>query len=178
MIDVLKIIKFSLFNIWLIILFFLFALSPNLKADTLEEVLKMRPDRLAIYSFAFLPGMFKTHLRAIREKDLPHAEEKINIYLEAINFLEKAGYVMIGMDHYSLPEDELAKALKNKTLHRNFMGYTTLHNMSQIGIGVSAISDFGDSYFQNQKDIFQYIDEISDSNIIPRKSRSCICIYY
>ena len=143
--------------------------TKSLFKHTIEEVLKMRPDRLAIYSFAFLPGMFKTHRRAIREKDLPHAEEKINIYLEAINFLEKAGYVMIGMDHYSLPEDELAKALKNKTLHRNFMGYTTLHNMSQIGIGVSAISDFGDSYFQNQKDIFQYIDEISDNNIIPRK---------
>ena len=143
--------------------------TKSLFRHTLEEVLKMSPDRLAIYSFAFLPGMFKTHLRAIREKDLPNAEEKINIYLESIKFLEKSGYVMIGMDHYSLPEDELARALNNKTLHRNFMGYTTLHNMTQIGIGVSAISDFGDNYFQNQKNIKKYIDEISDCNIIPRK---------
>lgn len=79
---------------------------------TLEEVNKMRPDRLAVYSFAYLPGMFKTHERAIKEKDLPTPEEKINIYLEAINFFAEAGYVMIGMDHYALPEDELAQALK------------------------------------------------------------------
>ena len=81
---------------------------------TLEEVNKMRPDRLAVYSFAYLPGMFKTHERAIKEKDLPTPEEKINIYLEAINFFAEAGYVMIGMDHYALPEDELAQDFKKQ----------------------------------------------------------------
>ena len=131
--------------------------------------MELRPDRLAVYSFAFLPGMFKTHHHAIKEKDLPNSEEKIKIYLEAINFLQKEGYIMIGMDHYSLPNDELAQALKNKTLHRNFMGYTTLHDMTQIGVGVSAISDFGDKYFQNQKKLHQYIEEISGKKIIPRK---------
>ncbi len=136
---------------------------------TIEEVNKMRPDRLAVYSFAFLPGMFKTHQRAIKEKDLPTPEEKIKIYLEAINFFTKKGYVMIGMDHYALPEDELAQALKNKTLHRNFMGYTTLHNMSQIGVGVSAISDFGNSYWQNPKELDQYMTETSANKLIPRR---------
>ena len=136
---------------------------------TLEEVNKMRPDRLAIYSFAYLPGMFKTHKRAIREKDLPSPEEKIAIYLETIRFLAEAGYVMIGMDHYALPTDELALAAKNRTLHRNFMGYTTLHNMAQIGVGVSAISDFGDSYWQNTKEIDQYMNEATEKKLIPRK---------
>ncbi len=136
---------------------------------TLEEVNKMRPDRLAVYSFAYLPGMFKTHERAIKEKDLPTPEEKINIYLEAINFFAEAGYVMIGMDHYALPEDELAQALKNRTLHRNFMGYTTLHNMAQIGVGVSAISDFGDSYWQNPKELDQYMEETVNNKLIPRR---------
>ena len=136
---------------------------------TLEEIYKMRPDRLAIYSFAYLPGMFKTHKRAIREKDLPSPEEKIAIYLETIRFLAEAGYVMIGMDHYALPTDELALAAKNRTLHRNFMGYTTLHNMAQIGVGVSAISDFGDSYWQNTKEIDQYMNEATEKKLIPRK---------
>ena len=112
---------------------------------TLNQVGKMRPDRLAVYSFAYLPGMFRTHKRAIKEKDLPIPEEKVQIYLEAIRFFTEIGYVMIGMDHYALPGDELALALKKRTLHRNFMGYTTIHNMAQIGVGVSAISDFGDS---------------------------------
>jgi len=79
---------------------------------------------------------------------------------------------MIGMDHYALPNDDLAKALKNRTLHRNFMGYTTLHDMVQIGIGVSAISDFGDCYMQNQKNLEQYIQETSEYKLIPR--RGCI----
>ena len=76
---------------------------------------------------------------------------------------------MIGMDHYALPKDELALALKNRTLHRNFMGYTTLHNMAQIGVGVSAISDFGVSYWQNNKDLQQYMNEVSDKIINPRR---------
>ena len=77
---------------------------------------------------------------------------------------------MIGMDHYALPEDELSKALKNKTLHRNFMGYTTMHNMAQIGVGVSAISDFGNSYWQNTKDLYKYLEETSNDELNPRRS--------
>ena len=143
--------------------------TPHGFRKTLEEVNKMRPDRLAVYSFAYLPGMFKTHDRAIKEKDLPIPEERIKIYLESIKFFAAAGYVMIGMDHYALPEDELAKALKNRTLHRNFMGYTTLHNMAQIGVGVSAISDFGDSYWQNPKGLDQYMEETVNDKLIPRR---------
>lgn len=137
--------------------------------STIKEVIKMHPDRLAIYSFAFLPGMFQSHRRAIKLNDLPSPEEKIKIYLEALSSLETAGYIMIGMDHYSLPDDELAQAMKNFTLHRNFMGYTTLHDMVQIGVGVSAISDFGNSYFQNQKNIDNYIKETTKNKLLPRR---------
>ncbi|MBC8257493.1 MAG: oxygen-independent coproporphyrinogen III oxidase [SAR324 cluster bacterium] len=143
--------------------------TPQGFLKTMEEVNRMRPDRLAVYSFAYLPGMFKTHERAIKADDLPSPEQKIEIYLEAIRFFAEAGYVMIGMDHYALPEDELALAQQNKTLHRNFMGYTTLHNMAQIGVGVSAISDFGDSYWQNQKELSQYMEEVADNQLIPRR---------
>ena len=122
----------------------------------------MRPDRLAVYSFAHLPWMFKAHERALRQEDLPSAQEKIGLYLDTVRHFTGEGYVMIGMDHFALPDDELALALKNRTLHRNFMGYTTLHGLAQIGLGVSAISDFGDSYWQNPKDLKEYMAQASD----------------
>ncbi len=129
---------------------------------TLDAVSKMRPDRLAVYSFAHLPWMFKAHERALREQDLPTAQEKIGLYLDTVRHFTEEGYVMIGMDHFALPGDELALALEHRTLHRNFMGYTTLHGLAQIGLGVSAISDFGDSYWQNPKELDDYLEQASD----------------
>ncbi|MGK5091835.1 oxygen-independent coproporphyrinogen III oxidase [Deltaproteobacteria bacterium TL4] len=141
---------------------------------TMEEVQRMHPDRLAIYNFAYIPNMFKTHKRAIRESDLPTPEEKVVIYIDMIKFFTTAGYEMIGMDHYAESHDELAIASKNHTLHRNFMGYTTLKGLTQIGIGVSSISDFGDGYFQNQKDLIEYMDAFKKGSfsIIRRKCLS------
>ena len=72
---------------------------------------------------------------------------------------------MIGMDHFALPGDELALDLELRTLHRNFMGYTTLHSLAQIGLGVSAISDFGDSYWQNPKELDGYLEQASDPKL-------------
>lgn len=129
---------------------------------TLDAVSKMRPDRLAVYSFAHLPWMFKAHERALREQDLPTAQEKIGLYLETVRHFTEEGYVMIGMDHFALPGDELTLALEHRTLHRNFMGYTTLHGLAQIGLGVSAISDFGDSYWKNPKELDDYLEQASD----------------
>lgn len=130
--------------------------TPATFKKSLEEVTEMCPDRLAVYSFAYIPNMFHTHERAIKAEDLPTPEEKIEIYLESIRHFTSNGYAMIGMDHYALETDELAIAQREHTLHRNFMGYTTLRGTSQIGTGVSAISDFGDGYFQNNKDIEGY----------------------
>ena len=132
---------------------------------TMETVNTMKPDRLAIYSFAYIPNMFRSHERAIKEEDLPSAEEKIAIYLASIQFFTQAGYRMIGMDHYAKPDDELAIAQKNHTLHRNFMGYTTLRGLTQIGVGVSAISDFGNGYFQKEKVLNTYLQGIVQGQI-------------
>lgn len=136
---------------------------------TLLEVSRMRPDRLAIYSFAHLPWMFKAHERALREEDLPSPEEKVGIYLDTIQHFLDDGYEMIGMDHYALPDDDLARARDQHTLHRNFMGYTPLHGLAQIGLGVSAISDFGNSFWQNPKELPDYLEMMEAGKLEPRR---------
>ena len=142
---------------------------------TMETINTMKPDRLAIYSFAYIPNMFRSHERAIKEEDLPTAEEKIAIYLASIQFFSQAGYQMIGMDHYAKPNDELAVAQKNHTLHRNFMGYTTLRGLTQIGVGVSAISDFGNGYFQKEKNLNAYMQGVEQGRMPTIRKRILNC---
>jgi oxygen-independent coproporphyrinogen-3 oxidase len=119
---------------------------------TLETVIGMRPDRLAVYSYAHLPDMFKAQ-RQLDATLLPDAETKLALLQLAIETLTAAGYVYIGMDHFALPDDELAQAQARGGLHRNFMGYTTHADSDLIGLGVSAISHIGDSYSQNPRDL-------------------------
>ncbi len=142
---------------------------PRQTVETFEHTMaivnEMRPDRLAIYNFAYIPNMFSAHERAIQDNDLPDPESKVAIYLASIRFFTQVGYRMIGMDHYALETDELTVAQNNYTLHRNFMGYTTLRGLSQIGIGVSSISDFGNGYFQNEKDLQSYMQKIKEGEI-------------
>ena len=132
---------------------------------TMELVHEMGPDRMAIYSFAYIPNMFKGHERAIKTTDLPSAEEKVEIYLSSIRFFTEHDYRMIGMDHYARLGDEMATSQADGTLHRNFMGYTTLKGLSQIGMGVSAISDFGDGYFQHDKDLHSYMKRVNEGDL-------------
>ena len=126
--------------------------SPAGFARTLETVIAMRPDRLAVYSYAHLPDMFKAQ-RQLDATALPDAETRLALLQLAIETLTAAGYVYIGMDHFALPEDELAQAQARGGLHRNFMGYTTHADSDLIGLGVSAISHIGDSYSQNPRDL-------------------------
>ncbi|HEY5806406.1 MAG TPA: oxygen-independent coproporphyrinogen III oxidase [Povalibacter sp.] len=119
---------------------------------TLDIVTDARPDRLAIYGYAHLPHMFKGQ-RQIEAADLPSAEAKLDLLRLAIDKLTAAGYVYIGMDHFALPEDELAKAYVAGTLHRNFMGYTTHDQCDLVGLGMSAISHISDSFSQNARDV-------------------------
>ncbi|MGE3103768.1 MAG: oxygen-independent coproporphyrinogen III oxidase [Lysobacterales bacterium] len=119
---------------------------------TLDTVIETRPDRLAVYSYAHLPQMFRPQ-RQIDESLLPSAEDKLDLLKLAIDKLSAAGYCYIGMDHFALPEDELTWAQKRGSLHRNFMGYTTHADSDLIGFGVSAISHIGDSYSQNPRDL-------------------------
>ncbi len=119
---------------------------------TLDTVVRARPDRLAIYSYAHLPQMFRGQTQ-IRAEDLPSPEAKLGLLRLAIERLSQAGYRYIGMDHFALPEDDLSQAQERGGLHRNFMGYTTHAESDLIGLGVSAISHIGDTFSQNFRDL-------------------------
>jgi oxygen-independent coproporphyrinogen-3 oxidase len=121
-------------------------------ARTLDIVTATRPDRIAVYGYAHMPQLFKAQTQ-IEERDLPDAGTKLALLQLAIDALSAAGYRHIGMDHFALPDDELAVAQDALSLHRNFMGYTTHAECDLIGLGVSAISHIGDSFSQNPRDL-------------------------
>lgn len=123
--------------------------------QTLATVLMMRPDRLAVYNYAHLPQLFKTQ-RQIDAARIPPRDVKLKILESAIRQITAAGYVCIGLDHFALPEDDLAVALKVGGLHRNFQGYSTRGDCDLVGLGASAISKIGNCYAQNIKDIDLY----------------------
>ena len=120
----------------------------------------MRPDRLSIFNYAHLPERFMPQ-RRINSEDLPDAPEKLAIFGTAITRLDQAGYQYIGMDHFALPDDELAIAQQKGKLHRNFQGYTTHGNCDLIGFGVSSISQIGSSFFQNQTDLGNWGEQLN-----------------
>lgn len=126
---------------------------------TLQIVIAARPQRLAVYGYAHLPELFKPQ-RQILAQDLPSPELKLELLQLAITRLTAAGYVHVGMDHFALPDDELALAQLRGGLHRNFMGYTTHADCDLIGLGASAISRIGDSYSQNARDLPAWEDAI------------------
>lgn len=136
--------------------------------QTFNEVLQLKPDRIAFYSYAHVPWTSKAQ-RLFDEHDLPTAEEKIELYLTGKKILLDNGYYDIGMDHFALPHDELYTASQNGTLHRNFMGYTTQHTNMLIGLGVSAISDSGTAYAQNEKTIAEYYQRVHSDELPVRK---------
>ncbi|MEZ9145758.1 oxygen-independent coproporphyrinogen III oxidase [Vibrio sp. 10N.286.52.C3] len=130
-------------------------------AETLKQVLEMKPGRLSVFNYAHMPQLFAAQ-RKIKDEDLPEAKEKMAILQDTIETLTGAGYQFIGMDHFALPEDELAVAQREGILHRNFQGYTTQGEADLIGFGVSAISMVGDAYAQNQKELKKYYAQVND----------------
>ena len=128
--------------------------------NTLERVVKLDPERIAVFNFAFVPWM-KSHQKLIQEGELPSPEAKLQLLKNTIETLTEAGYEYIGMDHFAKPDDELAVARRKKTLHRNFQGYSTRAGADLLGFGMSAISHFGDVYAQNLKTVPQYSEAIS-----------------
>ncbi|ASP40250.1 oxygen-independent coproporphyrinogen III oxidase [Bacterioplanes sanyensis] len=124
-------------------------------AETLSTIIELRPDRLSIFNYAHLPERFKPQ-RRIQTDDLPEADEKLAILGHCIKALTAAGYHYVGMDHFALPDDELAMAQAQGQLHRNFQGYTTHGDCDLIGFGVSSISQIGDYYLQNQVTVDRY----------------------
>lgn len=130
-------------------------------AETLKQVLTMKPGRLSVFNYAHMPKLFAAQ-RKIHDADLPGANEKLAILQDTIATLTGAGYQFIGMDHFALPDDELAVAQRNGVLHRNFQGYTTQGDCDLLGLGVSAISMIGDCYAQNQKELKKYYASVDE----------------
>ena len=134
-------------------------------AATLDQVAAAAPDRIALYSYAHVPHLFKPQ-RSIREAELPSPEAKLAILALAIEKLGAAGYVYIGMDHFAKPGDELAIAQRARKLHRNFQGYSTKPDCDLIGFGISAIGKVGTAYIQNAKTLDQYY-ALVEANRLP-----------
>jgi len=147
----------------------IFGLPFQTEADVIETINKTKslmPDRIAFYSYAHVPWIKGNGQRGFSDADLPSAESKRQQYETGKQRFENAGYFEIGMDHFALKSDSLYKAMENKTLHRNFMGYTASKTQAMIGLGVSSISDSWYGFAQNVKSNEEYY-ELLDQNIIP-----------
>jgi oxygen-independent coproporphyrinogen-3 oxidase len=130
---------------------------------TIEQVLKLEPDRVAMFSYAHVPwlkkqqGSFAAHL--------PEGMEKFRIFRAGLEGFLNSGYLYIGMDHFAKPGDELAAAQQNRTLHRNFQGYTTKAGADLYGMGVSAISSIAGAYAQNRREVPAYQSAVAERGI-------------
>ena len=122
---------------------------------TLDNLIRLSPDRIALYNYAHLPGHFKAQ-RLIQQSDLPSTEERLQIFLMSVERLLEAGYEYIGLDHFAKSDDELNRARLDNSLHRNFQGYTTRAECDLIGLGVSAIGKVGTSYSQSVRNLHTY----------------------
>jgi len=135
---------------------------------TIEQVITLRPDRIAFYSYAHTPWTNKGQ-RLFDETNLPGPTEKIALYVKGKELLTQNGYIDIGMDHFSLPTDDLYKAWESGKLHRNFMGYTTQNSGLLLGLGVSSISDAGTAFAQNDKSLHDYYEQINENKLPVKK---------
>ena len=133
--------------------------------ETIEKTIKLNPDRIAVFSFAYVPWL-KAVQKRLPEKALPNREEKLKILQMSIEKLTNQGYVFIGMDHFAKPDDELAIAQRKGELHRNFQGYTTKPESDLLSFGMTGISMLHDVYIQNQKRLKDYYQNL-DANYFP-----------
>jgi len=141
------------------------AQTPDTFHETLMSVAELRPDRLAVYSFAHVPNL-KPQQRQIDKPSLPGRDAKLAMLADAIETLTASGYVWVGMDHFALPDDELVTAQREGRLHRNFMGFTVSRADDLVGVGASAIGDVGGGYFQNHKRLKAYREAVS-AGVLP-----------
>jgi oxygen-independent coproporphyrinogen-3 oxidase len=128
-------------------------------ARTAAQVVSFRPSRIALYSYAHVPWIH-AHQQVLEKHGLPDAELKLSLFLSMLDAFQDAGYASIGMDHFALPDDTLAQALRQGRLRRNFMGYTTGRGTDLLGFGASAISSVGAAYSQDEKDTPAYLQEV------------------
>lgn len=133
--------------------------------ETLNRVIELSPDRLSLFNYAHMPHLFKSQ-ELINERELPSAEQKLELLYMAIDRLQDAGYIYVGMDHFAKPDDSLVQAQRAGKLQRNFQGYSTHGDCDLLSFGASAISAFGNVYIQNAKRVEHYQESI-DSGTFP-----------
>ena len=131
--------------------------TPATFTTTLDEIIALNPDRLAVFSYAHVPWIKPAQKIFDDRQQLPSTEDKLAMLMTAVAKLTAAGYVQIGMDHFARPDDELAIAFTEGTLHRNFQGYTTRAGATLYGFGMSSISQTDGSFYQNNKELPDYI---------------------
>ena len=140
-------------------------------AKSVDIVIDMQPDRIALFHYAHLPKMIK-HQKVIDEAALPTSDVKFRLFTQAVERFTAAGYDFIGMDHFARPDDELARARRDGTLKRNFNGYTTHKHTDLVGLGVTAISNVGRHYVQNVKDLREWSSIVDGGDLAP--ARACV----
>jgi oxygen-independent coproporphyrinogen-3 oxidase len=139
--------------------------TPETWKDTLERIIAIRPDRMAVFGFAYVPWS-KPHQRLLPQEALPKTEQRVELFLAAVEAFTKSGYRLIGLDHFALQSDELAKAQEGGYLYRNFQGYTIRPAPDTIAFGVSSISDIGGAYVQNFHKLKDWGEKV-DAGVIP-----------
>lgn len=132
--------------------------------ENLERILELRPDRVAVYSFAYVPWI-RGHQKWLDPASLPSPELKLQLYLAAMDRFLSAGYEPIGMDHFALPDDELAWAAREGRLHRNFMGYTVMPASDLVAFGISGIGEVQGAFFQNAKKLSSYYRALDEGRL-------------
>ncbi|MCP4003900.1 MAG: oxygen-independent coproporphyrinogen III oxidase, partial [bacterium] len=138
--------------------------TPESFARTLDDVIAISPDRIALYAYAHVPWVAKQQ-RGFERGDLPEPSTRVQIMLLGIRRLLDCGYEFIGLDHFAKPEDGLAKALRSGTLRRSFMGHTTQDGVELIGFGPSAISELGSAYAQSHRDLPSWSEAVAEGGV-------------
>lgn len=138
--------------------------TQNKLLHSIEQTLNLNPNRISLFGYAHVPWM-KKHQNLIHEQALPCEQERLEMFEAATSLLSERGYVSIGLDHFVRPDDALAKAEQEKTLQRNFQGYTTDTAQALLGFGVSAITTLPASYVQNTSDYIEYEKAIRDDQL-------------
>lgn len=138
--------------------------TPSSFEQTLDEMLALKPNRFAVFSYAHVPWI-KPAQKLLKAESLPTPETKLALLKLTIEKLTSAGYVYIGMDHFALPDDELAVAQKTRTLQRNFQGYSTRAGADIYAFGMSSISAAGSAYWQNTKHLNVYQSKIDSGQL-------------
>ncbi|PIR20760.1 MAG: oxygen-independent coproporphyrinogen III oxidase [Deltaproteobacteria bacterium CG11_big_fil_rev_8_21_14_0_20_47_16] len=142
-------------------------------ADTVSKLIAMQPDRVALFNFAFVPWM-KRQQQSMDPNTLPTPADKLQIFCDAIQSFTDADYLFIGMDHFAKATDEMSQALQNRSLARNFQGYTTrMDKADMISFGITAISDIDGDYFQNKKVLTRYYSDLDSGHLAIERGKIC-----